>query len=78
MFENLIKNIRGILDKKVCVSDFEDMVSLYDKEYIFIEGNLYRMNILKNKQKVLSIDYIVNIFNETIVVKKVNLYLESL
>ena len=39
---------------------------------------VFRINFLKNKQKILTIDYVANIFNETIVIKNVSLYLENL
>ena len=72
MVENLIKDLRAIINKKIDAHDLDKMIADFDRNVESIEDNLFRINILKNGQKVLAIDDDANIFNETVVVKKIN------
>ncbi|XZH37673.1 hypothetical protein ACSW82_16690 (plasmid) [Clostridium perfringens] len=72
MVENLIKDLRAIINKKIDAHDLDKMIADFDRNVESIEDNLFRINILKNGQKVLAIDYDANIFNETVVVKKIS------
>ncbi|MDK0925747.1 hypothetical protein ACV3R4_15065 [Clostridium perfringens] len=72
MIENLIKDLRAIINKKIDAQDLDEMIANFDRNLEPIEDHLFRIDILKDNQKVLSIDYSANIFNETVVVKKIS------
>lgn len=72
MVENLIKDLRAIINKKIDAQDLDEMIANFDRNLEPIEDHLFRIDILKDNQKVLSIDYSANIFNETVVVKKIS------
>ena len=72
MVENLVKDLRATINKKIDAHDLDKMIADFDRNVESIEDNLFRINILKNGQKVLDIDYDANIFSETVVVKKIS------
>ena len=70
--ENLIENLRKIINTKIDAQDLDEMIANFDRNLEPIEDHLFRIDILKDNQKVLSIDYSANIFTETVVVKKIS------
>lgn len=83
MINDLVKFLKENINKKINVSELDELNNKlieegYEETIEDVGDYVFRINFLKNKQKVLIIDYVANIFSETIVIKNVNLYLENL
>lgn len=83
MFNDLVKFLKENINKKISASELDKLTNKlieegYEETIEDVGDYVFRINFLKNKQKVLFIDYAANIFNETVTVKNVRLYLENL
>ncbi|MFR3905880.1 MAG: hypothetical protein ACLTXQ_08710 [Bifidobacterium adolescentis] len=83
MFNDLVKLLKENINKKISASELDKLTNKlieegYEETIEDIGDYVFRINFLKNKQKVLFIDYAANIFNETVTVKNVRLYLENI
>ena len=83
MFKDLVKLLKENINKKISASELDKLTNKlieegYEETIEDIGDYVFRINFLKNKQKVLFIDYAANIFNETVTVKNVRLYLENI
>ena len=83
MFNDLVKLLKENINKKISASELDKLTNKiieegYEETIEDVGDYVFRINFLKNKQKVLFIDYAANIFNETVTVKNVRLYLENI
>ncbi|MDU4522575.1 MAG: hypothetical protein E7H54_17010 [Clostridium perfringens] len=83
MINDLVKFLKENINIKINASELDKLTNKLIEEGCEetiedVGDYVFRINFLKNKQKILTIDYVANIFNETIVIKNVSLYLENL
>ncbi|EPB8191234.1 hypothetical protein ACRTBB_003003 [Clostridium perfringens] len=84
MINDLAIFLKENLNKKINVIELDKFINKIIKEEGYeetvenIEGNLFRTTLLTKKGKVITLDYIPNVFNETIMIKNVRLYLENI
>lgn len=83
MLNDLVKFLKENINKKINASELDKLTNKlieegYEETIEDVGDYVFRINFLKNKQKVLFIDYAANIFNETVTVKNVRLYLENI